>query len=341
MKPPTVSVCIPSYNHAKFLPATLDSILGQTFQDFEIVAVDDGSSDGSLDILHDYARQYSGNIHVFTHPGRRNLGIAATANLAFIKSSGTYWCGHTSDDVSYPNRLERQVSFLENHHTVGWVYSVAEMIDANGARLDQEFGVDLSSCPDIMERLIWRNCIVAPSTMVRRECRLRVHPEDESLVYSDWDLFVRLAASYSAAFVPPPIVQYRVHGSNTSLGVPLAEQARRILAVMVALRHKADSDGGRLSCPRTKSILEFQQASLFAQVGDFESARRKVRGMLESDPSLRDLKDLAQWLLHEPGRRLALAIMSELRVSSCLVDRAFLSTLLRIFVYSPLQRSFR
>lgn len=219
-KPPKVSVCIPSYNHAQFLPATLDAILGQTFQDFEIVVVDDGSSDGSLDILQDYAHKHRDTMRVFTHPGRRNLGISATANLAFRESRGTYWCGHTSDDVSYPNRLECQVSFLENHPDVGWVYGVAEIIDDKGAQLDDKIGLDLSLCPDLMERLIWANCIVAPTTMVRRECILQVGPHDEALLYSDWDLFIRLAARYPAAFIPPPIVQYRLHGNNTSIGVP-------------------------------------------------------------------------------------------------------------------------
>src|SRR5947208_8738167 len=102
---PIVSVCIASYNHAHYLPAALDSILSQTLQDFEVVVVDDGSSDQSLLILQDYAAR-DRRIRVFTHPGHSNRGIAASWNLAFEQSTGQFltWIG--SDDAIYPENLE-------------------------------------------------------------------------------------------------------------------------------------------------------------------------------------------------------------------------------------------
>ena len=69
---PTISVCMPSYNHARFLPEALDSIMGQTFQDFELIVVDDGSTDDSLEILQSYAGKYPTMIRVLTHPERQN-----------------------------------------------------------------------------------------------------------------------------------------------------------------------------------------------------------------------------------------------------------------------------
>src|ERR1039457_2785079 len=139
---PIVSVCVASYNHARFLPAMLDGILSQTFRDFEIVAVDDGSTDNSLEVLHGYADRNPEIMRVYTHPGARNLGISATLNLGFEKSRGKYWCPHASDDVSYPDRLERQVAFLDGHPDVGWVYGIADLIDDYGASLGGQFGSD-------------------------------------------------------------------------------------------------------------------------------------------------------------------------------------------------------
>ena len=87
---PLASVFIPTYNHARYLPQCLDSILGQTFKDFEIVVADDGSTDNSLEILNDYQRRFPAKIHYHWHSGHANKGVSATSNLAITKSLGKY-----------------------------------------------------------------------------------------------------------------------------------------------------------------------------------------------------------------------------------------------------------
>ncbi len=336
---PIVSVCVASYNHARFLPAMLDGILGQTFRDFEIVVVDDGSTDNSLEVLQGYARRNPEIIRVYTHPGARNLGISATINLGFEKSRGKYWCTHASDDVSYPDRLERQVAFLESHPDVGWVYGIADLIDENGAPLDGQFGSDLSSCTDLVENSIWENPIVAPTTMIRRDCVLRIGPFDEEVLYSDWEYWIRLAAHYSPAFVPGSVLKYRVHGRNTSIGVPRGARLDRHFQVMKAARQKADSTGGLVARPRTKAQLNFRKASLCFEMGDFASGRHEVRSMFQSDPTLRfDPRPIAQWLRRQPSRRLALAVVGELgRPPWRAANMSFVSTLFYIFFHRPLR----
>src|SRR5437868_6123302 len=115
-----VSITIPSYNHVRFLPATLESILAQTYKNFEVVIVDDGSRDGSLQVAQEYAARQPGLIRVLTHPGHENRGVSAAVNLAFENISGEYWMGIPSDDTMYPDKLERQVEFLDKHPEVGW-----------------------------------------------------------------------------------------------------------------------------------------------------------------------------------------------------------------------------
>jgi glycosyltransferase involved in cell wall biosynthesis len=335
---PIVSVCVASYNHARFLPTMLDGILGQTFRDFEIVVVDDGSTDNSMEVLQGYAHRNPEIMRVYTHPGARNLGISATLNLGFEKSRGKYWCPHASDDVSYPDRLERQVAFLENHSDVGWVYGIADLIDDYGASLGGQFGSDLSSCTDLVEKFIWENPIVAPTTMIRRDCAIEIGPFDEAVLYSDWGYWIRLAAHYSPAFIPGAVVKYRIHERNTSLGIPKDVQLERAFQVMTAVRKKAESTGGLLARPQTKAQLDFRRASLCFEIGDFESGRRALRCMFESDPTLRfSSEPLAQWLRRKPSRRMALAVVREFGgIPRWAADMSFVSTLLHIFFYRPL-----
>jgi glycosyltransferase involved in cell wall biosynthesis len=336
---PIVSVCVASYNHARFLPAMMDGILGQTFRDFEIVVVDDGSTDNSLEVLQDYAHRNPGIMRVYTHPGARNLGISATVNLGFEKSRGKYWCPHASDDVSYPDRLERQAAFLESHPDVGWMYGIADRIDDNGAPLDSQFGSDLSSCADLVEHLIWCNPIAGPTTMIRRDCVLRIGPFDEAVLYSDWEYWIRLAAHYTPAFIPGSVAKYRVHGHNTSLGIPTKEQLDRHFQVMKAVRQKAESTRGLLGRQRTKAQIDFCKAHLCFEIGDFDSGRRALRSMFESDPTLRsNPKPMAQWLCRQPDRRLALAVVRQFgNPPWWAANMSFVSALLRIFFYRPLR----
>src|SRR5882724_1252462 len=191
---PKVSVCIPSFNHARFLPAAIDSALAQTYRDFEIVIVDDGSTDESLSIAEAYAAKYPSYVRVLTHPGHRNLGIAKTSNLAMRSARGEFWSGLPSDDVLFPEKLELQVAYLEAHPELGWVYSNAEYIDEAGRSRPELglFGEDLSRHQNPVEQLIEQNVIPAMTILVRRELLERLGGEDESLLYSDWDCWVRL-----------------------------------------------------------------------------------------------------------------------------------------------------
>jgi glycosyltransferase involved in cell wall biosynthesis len=351
---PIVSVCVASYNHARFLPAMLDGLLSQTFRDFEIVVVDDGSTDNSMGVLQTYANRNPEIMRVYTHSGGRNRGISATVNLGFEKSRGKYWCMHDSDDISYSHRLARQVAFLERHPEVGWVYGMADLIDSSGAPLRPSLatsetpypingweGSDLSFCTDLVEHLIWDNPIAAVTTIIRRECALRIGLWDEAVLYGDWEYWIRLAAHYSPVFISGSIIKYRVHGRNASLEVAREARLDRSLEVMKSARQKADSTGGLLARTRTKALLDFRKASLCFEMGHFEAGRRELRSMFQSDPTLRfNPKPIAQWLRRQPGRRLALAVIRELGSPPWwAANMSFVSTLFQIFLYRPLRRT--
>jgi glycosyltransferase involved in cell wall biosynthesis len=334
-----VSVCIPSYNHARFLPETLGSILSQTFRDFELIVVDDGSTDNSLEILQNYAHEYPEIVRVFTHPGRRNLGITVTENLAIQNARGLYWCGNDSDDVSCPDRLERQVAYLESHPDVGWVYGIAEYIDKNGTRLRGHMGQDLSAFPDLTEELIMQNTIAAPTVMVKMKCIREVGPFEPGLTYGDWELWIRLAARYPGAFLPGAVVGYRCHDHNTSMSFPQPDDPirsrndiRHSLDVIISLRRKAESAGGQLGHPRKKALLDLRRAAFHLLLNERDSASMAVAAAFRSDPSFRyDWKHLAICLTRFERLRLGLMAIRELGFPPrWLGDRAFTSALLRL-----------
>jgi hypothetical protein len=296
---PKASICMLSYNQREFLPAAIDSALAQTYGNLEIIIVDDGSSDGSLEIAETYAARHPARIRVFTHPGHRNRGAAATANLAFEQATGAYWSILGSDDVLYPHKVAVQVGFLERHRDIGWTYAYAHHIDEHGQRHRDLglFGLDITRAPDPLERLIRGNAIPAMTVLARRACLARTGREDETLVYSDWHLWVRMLAHARVAFLPRVLVRYRVHARNLSVGVTDRVRFGRSVEVLAALRRQAAAIGGALARPRTRALLDLQLAYLRYCVRDGIEPGEHLADAFATDPTLRSDADyVAGWI---------------------------------------------
>ena len=216
---PLVSVCIPSYNHAQFLSYCIESVLSQTYPNIEIIIVDDGSKDSSLEIAQSYADSYPDRVRVYTHPNKENRGISNTVNLCFSLSKGKYWSGLSSDDAFYKDKIEKQVEFLEVCEELGFVYSYGDYIDADGNRLPGRFGINITCEPDPVEILIAANVIPGMSILARRDAVERVGLHDPDLIYSDWDFWIRFFILYKAGFIEESLIEYRVHDYNTSVNI--------------------------------------------------------------------------------------------------------------------------
>jgi glycosyltransferase involved in cell wall biosynthesis len=296
---PRATVWIPSYNHAPYLPAAIESVLTQTLRDFELLIVDDGSRDGSVAIAERYAAANPDRVTLLTHPGHANRGTSATANLAIAHSKGAFLIGLASDDLLYPDTLERQVEFLEGHPEAGCVYGYAHMVNEEGRRIADErtCGIDLTHDGRTLERLVQANSIPSMTAMFRRECIERAGPFDTTVVYSDWELFVRVAAHSEIAFMPRALAMYRVHRENVSVNVTRETNVERALAVTTVVRDKAAGVGGRLDSPRIRATLDLQMAFLRFASGHEQRAMRDVRAAFERDPSLRsEGRWLGDWL---------------------------------------------
>lgn len=118
-----VSIVVPFCNSAKFLRETLDSVLAQTFENWELVLMDDGSADGSTQIAQEYAAQYPNKIRYYDHPGHANFRAARTRNIGARLARGEFLAFLDSDDIWLPNKLEDQVKLLREYPEVGLVFA--------------------------------------------------------------------------------------------------------------------------------------------------------------------------------------------------------------------------
>jgi len=211
---------------------------------------------------------------------------------------GVYWAGLASDDVWYPDKLERQVAFLDENPEVGFVYGYAHIIDEAGELLpgvrDEE---DISLQPDPLARLIWGNVISGGTCLIRRECWERLGLYDETLVYSDWELWVRFLSHWKVGYLAEPFAKYRHHHYNTSVGSPLEVQLERAVDVLSALLRKASVIGGTLARPRTQALLNLQLAHFHFLLGETKKAAECFRAAFKSDSSLsNDAAYITNWL---------------------------------------------
>lgn len=216
---PKVSVVIPAYNAMTYLPDTLNSVLQQTFSDFEVLIIDDGSTDH----IQAWVAQ---NI---TDPRVRliaqaNQGLSAARNTGIANAQGEYVAFLDADDLWEPTKLEVQVRYLDNNSAVGLVYNWIAVIDAQGKPTGKVWRGDIEG--DVLEEVLQRNIIDCPSVLVRRKCFDDVGVFDRTLrSVEDWDMWIRIATRYNFGVTREALVYYRQHTSNMSKNWRVMEQA--------------------------------------------------------------------------------------------------------------------
>lgn len=221
---PKVSVIIPIYNHGKFIADAVNSVLQQTFQDFEIVITNDGSTD---DTAEQIAKLKDRRIKIFTHP--RNRGIGTAMNTCIANSSGDYISHLNADDVYHPEKLEKQVVYLDSHSEIGAVFSDAEIINDDGKIFEDEpcFPRNIFQQKN-RSRFEWLryffysgNCLCHPSAMLRKECFTEIGSYDGRFhQLNDIELWTRLCKKFEIYVFPEKLVSFRLlSGEGNITGV--------------------------------------------------------------------------------------------------------------------------
>lgn len=230
---PRISVVMAVHNGARYLRESVESVLAQTWRDFEFIIVDDGSTDATPAILNEYEER-DGRVRVIHNP--ENIGQTRSLNRGLAVARGEFVARQDADDLSLPERLARQVAFLDapGHGDVAVLGTVWELIDADGAP------ISTSRSPLSDTAIRWHSLFNNPfchtSAMFRRSL-LETSGErgyDEGLRYcQDYDLWARLLRHGRGANLPDALVRFRYHAASIS-AVKREEQQR--LAVGIAQR---------------------------------------------------------------------------------------------------------
>lgn len=212
-KKPTVSVLIPAYNAEPYLKEAIDSILSQTLQDFELVVIDDCSTDGTAKIVREYVKKDS-RVRGYFH--KKNLNITKTRNELIGYAAGEYVAWQDADDISMPKRLEKQLAYMKKHPKVGICGGYIELFSEAGPLGVRRYPKDDRE----LRRVIFRHAAVAqPAAMIRKGCFDEVGLFDETIPQSqaeDLDMCFRIGERYQMANIPETVIRYRVHQASAT-----------------------------------------------------------------------------------------------------------------------------
>lgn len=229
---PTVSIILPVYNTAEYLKECIESILSQTYIDFELIIIDDASSDASSTIIEHYAML---DLRIRFLRNEVNWGIGFTRNRGLEVARGTYIANFDSDDIAFPKWIETQILFLENNPTVDIVGANFIFIDKSGKILLQK-----NNFPEYdrdIKKIIPLVCPIANNTVViRKKCFDEMGGYRPSAhIAEDYDLWMRFREKYVFYNMQKCLVYYRVHGQNSIM----RERDRIVRETLADFRNKA------------------------------------------------------------------------------------------------------
>lgn len=245
----TVSVVMPVYNGERYIAQAIESILNQTFKDFEFIIVNDGSTDKTQEIL----KRYQG-IKIIN---QNNQGVSVASNTGISQSSGKYIARLDADDISLPTRLAKQLAYLEEHAEIGILGSGAIIIDGKGKKWGYQ------KMPETDAEIRWFSIFKSPfihsSVIFRRELIRNKFNEIYNQNYipaDDYDLWIRLLKTTNAANFPEPLIYYRVHDTNASL---IQKQKQYFISTQISQEEyftKFSCFNTKLSPEEIKAILD-------------------------------------------------------------------------------------
>jgi glycosyltransferase involved in cell wall biosynthesis len=248
---PKVSVIIPAYNRAVLLPETIESVLQQTFRDFEIIVVDDGSTDDTAKVVREIASPAL-SVVPFSHRKagvamterdknnrndkpqtanreprtvkyiyQENRGPGAARNTGIRAARGEYVAFLDSDDIWLQEKLSAQIDLLERHLDTALVFSNCQNFDGKGTPYPALFHYKQPPRGQVFYNLFTWNFIATSSVFVRRECLDAVGPFDETpCMNEDFDMWLRLAARFPIDFTDQILIKHRMHAGNMYTDAP-------------------------------------------------------------------------------------------------------------------------
>lgn len=269
-KYPLVSVVIPTYNSAKFIIECVESVLSQTYPNFEVIVLDDGSTDETEELLKPYSQKIQ-------YIKKTNGGLASARNAGFMHTKGEYIAWLDADDIAHIDRLMIQADFLSNHPEIILVSSNFTAFNEEGPlpelTIESYYGMiknagaigqlyptkkkymPLQAGPrntsekkgitayygKIRDKLIWGNFIHPPTVMIRRSAYLKAGNLDETIPTSeDWYFFVKLSRQGEIGHLDIPLLQYRI--SDNQMSAPQKNAEKIVTNIIRTMEIIADEE---------------------------------------------------------------------------------------------------
>ena len=234
-KKPLVSVILPVYNQDAYIEKAISSVMDQTFQDFELIIVDDASTDRTLGILRRFAARFPKKIKLVELKQNLGAGGDICANKALGHSRGKYIARMDADDISFPTRLEKQVRYLENHPDVFLVGSNAYVIDRDGFVIGEKR--EPSKSDEIYNAYFGFHPLIHPTCMFRRKLKDGTNFKYQIIYYANNDyytFFKLVCQGYKFVNLKEKLIKYRIHGQNATF-VDMREKFMNSLKIRNAM----------------------------------------------------------------------------------------------------------
>jgi glycosyltransferase involved in cell wall biosynthesis len=288
---PTVSICVPAHNAARYLSAAIDSALAQQYGDFELVVLDNASTDETRAVCERYKDPR------FRYEFEPQAGQSIAWNRCLELAQGKYVILLHADDELRPEYLTRAVEVLDANDHIALLHCAAEHIDENGAplRVQRLFDADLVDRDGVILRtLLLEGCVINPAgVLVRREAYEAVGEFTDKVVWGvDWHMWIRIAMGWPVAYLAEPLARYRQHGASGTSGV------------MTSARNGSDErwvidDVFRIAKARRPDLLDLRRgarsgvaertwwmAEWMCQLGEMRAARTGLRRAISLRPAL-------------------------------------------------------
>jgi glycosyltransferase involved in cell wall biosynthesis len=277
---PRVTVAIATYNCARYLPATIDSIRAQTFRDFEIVVADDCSTDDTREVL----KSCGDSLKLISLPV--NSGSPVAWNAAVRSSSSKYVVIAAADDIWTPDRLALQVGYLDAHPDCGLVYCRMGKIDEFGEQIGKERP---HRHPEgwVFRELYLRLNFIGATAIVTRAAIESVGLFDPALrSCQDWDLYLRIAHDFKVGFVDKPLVLYRRHPSQVSQKrAPTFHFQRMVIEKIAKLYPDGDKCVTRKMCNEALGRQLMKEGRHWLEEGQKAKALKSFKEALKLNPT--------------------------------------------------------
>jgi glycosyltransferase involved in cell wall biosynthesis len=299
MGQPQVSVVLPVWNGERYLRQAIESILEQDFKNFELVIVNDGSTDGTASILAEYSADERVRVHT-----QENCGLVAALNTGVELARAGLIARMDADDISLPNRLRLQYAFMEAHPEVAVLGSSITLIDAVGRQRKTQ---TYPQGPEAVAASMLQGCALAhPAVMMRRAAVIKVGGYRQAFQHAeDYDLWLRIMGNHRIDNLPEALLRYRIHPESVSL-VHNTQQALGALTARYAyLRRSAGQPDPFLHQTSPVCLADLAKLNLTeSEESEFSMMRFKI-AQRQKTPALTEISGALQraWDLRAHQRR--------------------------------------